>query len=38
MWADVGAGSQLVWEFAGVSLIVPLLVPQNTILYCNFKI
>lgn len=37
MWADVGAGSRLVWEFAGVSSIVSLLVPQNTILYCNFK-
>lgn len=38
MWADVGAGSRLVWEFGCVSLIVPLLVPQNTILCCNFKI
>lgn len=38
MWADVGAGSRLVWEFAGVSSIVSLLVPQNTILYCNFMI
>lgn len=37
MWADAGAGSRLVWEFAGVSSIA-LLVSWNTILYCNFKI